>query len=298
MEASQAFVPDSRPLYIKEGSACVLGDGCYHVTGFVRQYNRILIFSETETFMADTDAISTDKFSAKPIHPHIGCAAEGACCSLNNVPFSVGTNGIYRFTNDTDDYNESNAISICEPIRSLLPAGFFRAAKVFPDRNRGELWFYAPSLEQSIWIYRQDGDAWYRFSGITISRLFEANGRLLFYNDRGFFLFDDDDRVDTDENGTTHEIVAQYHSNLLEYGTPALKHFQALTLRADCDGGSISVSLHGDGLDVLTCTFSGEDAHSILSRRLSSGRFRYATLSLCASGVAKPTVHSLISDVR
>ena len=219
LEESRGYLPASVPLYVPEGSSCVLGDGQYPITGFVRQYDRMLIYTTAETWMTDTDNLSERKFVAKPIHPHIGCATIDACSTWKNTPITVDESGIYRFTADTDEYDESNAISIC-------------------------------------------------------------------------------DSEDIDEDDVAHEIVAEYHSHILEYDTPALKHFRELVLCADCDGGSITVSLHGDRIGEIRCTFSGEGSHSILSRRLSSGRFRYATLSLRADGAAKQTVYSLISDVR
>ena len=235
---------------------------------------------------------------AKPVHPHVGCATIGGAGAWENTPIVIDARGIYRFTADTDDYNEGNAIRICDPVRPLFSAAFLQSAHVFSCRTRGEIWFYDPvNRGTGIWIYRPSSGNWYRFSGIWLHGLFEIAGRLYFHNEHGIFVFDEADRVDTDVNGNEREIVAEYHTHLLEYDSTAQKRFRSLTLCADGKGTDIEVSLCGDGLGALSCHFAVEGAHNILTRRLCSGRFRYATLSLRASGTAKTTVYYLVSDV-
>ncbi len=294
----RTIYPNSVPLYVPEHADCVIGDGRYDITGFVRQYDRLLIFAESETFMTTTDVLQASDFSAKPINPLIGCAATDACTIADNSPFTVGTNGIYRWTADTDEYSESNAYSICEPIRPLLHKQFFQYAKTLYRRAHNEIWFYAPELDTTVWIYRLSDGAWYRFTLMDFTQLFEIGGKLFlcYYNE--LCAFDETYLEDIDPESASHEIVAEFHSNLLEYGTHKSKHFSGLTLRGDCDGGAITVRLVGDGLGAIDCRFSEEAAHSATFCRLSSGRFRYATLQITAGGTARQTIHSLISDVR
>ena len=79
---------------------------------------------------------------------------------------------------------------------------------------------------------------------------------------------------------------------------PEKKIFSALTVRADCDGGSIRILLLGNGISPLEQTVLANEAHSSLRYRLRSGRFQHATISIIAEGIARQTIHSLISEVR
>ncbi len=298
LAASCLHYPRSAPLYFPAHSECVLGDGRYDITGFVRQYDRLLIFTEGDTWMVDTDALSETLLSAKPIHPLLGCDTVGAYAMAENAPITVCQKDIYQWSTDTDEYSECNAHSILDPIRPLLADNFFSTVRVFHYRARGEIWFYSPTNAQSIWIYRVSDGIWYRFSNILADTFFELGDRLFFLYGRHLYVFDPSTYSDVDEISLSHSIRASYTSSLIDYGTPHDKHFSGVWLSADGNGGTVQVSLIGDGIVPIRVTFSDFGAHSLAYRRLHSGRFRYATLQILADGNQRQIIHSLISDVR
>ncbi len=298
LAAAKAFYPNCLPLYFPEHSECILGDGRYDITGFVRQYDRLLIFTESDTWMLDTETLNQPHISPKPIHPLLGCATAGAYAMAENAPITVGHHDLYQWSTDTDEYSECNAHSISEPIRKLLEESFFSTARVFHYRAQGEIWFYSPTIAPSIWIYRIADGIWYRFSDISADIFFENDNRLFFSYGSYLFVFNEDYYDDINQRNLPRAILASYTSNLLDYGTPDEKHFSGLGISADCGGGMVRVCLLGDGLDEINVPFYETSAHTMAYRRLNSGRFRYATLQIVAGSNQRQIIHSLVSEVR
>ena len=298
LEQSQAVCPDSVPLYFPEHGKCILGDGRYDINGFLRQQDRLLIFTEGDTWMIDTNALTETKFVATPIHPLLGCTATGAYAMAENSPMTVIHNAVYEWNNDTDEYSECSAHRISEPIHQHPEAHFLSSAKVYHNRAHGEIWFYAPDLSATIWVYRIDGGMWYRFSGILADLFFEVDQRLYFARKNQIYAFDRDYCEDIDQKGNISPILASYTSNLLDYGTPRQKHFSGVWLSADCQGQDIDLTLSPYGTQAITIRFSSEDTHMQAYRRLTSGRFQHATIQITANGNSRQVIHSLISEVR
>ena len=290
--------PDCTPLYIPEHTFGSLGDGQYAITGFVRQYDRLLIFTESDAWMLRPDATEGTSFSAMPINPVIGCVSSRACTMAQNSPITIALQNIYRWTADTDEYSECNAYSICEPIRELLSEDFFQKACVFHHRSRNEVWFYEPASENPIWVYSLDEGSWVRFLGIQATDLIEVGNRILICNGCELSVLDPSYREDIDADGVKHEIVAEFQSHPLEYETHRQKRFSALCLHGDCDGGTINVTLMGNGLRAHEYVFGEANEHTTARRRLTSGRFSYATIRLSAGGEARQIIQSLVSEVR
>ena len=298
LSVSKRHYPNSAPLYFPANNECILGDGRYDITGFVRQYDRLIIFTEGDTWMVDTEALSEASFSAKPIQPFLGCSTVGAYTMAENAPITVCQKNVYQWSADTDEYSECTARSILDPIRPLIEDDFFSTARVFHYRAAGEIWLYSPLNTDNVWIYRLADGIWYRFSNIQAEDFFEFDNRLYFVYDTQIYAFDPKYYEDMDKTNTTHVICASYTSNFIDYGIFHNKHFSGLSLSADCDGGTVQVLLIGDGISPIQLSFSDLSPHTMAYRRLHSGRFQYATLQILADGHQRQIIHSLVSDVR
>ena len=248
--------------------------------------------------MANTDLLNAEWFSAKPINPTTGCSVIGACAIADNTPFTVFQNKIYRWTAETDEYNQCNAFNISDPVGTLINKYVLKFAKLYFCQEKRELILYSAQWSDSLWIYQLDTKAWYHFSNVKAEAFFEANGKLFFYYENCVLSFDESYYDDINGEKEIKEIVAEFHSHILEYGTLEQKRFSALSVRADCDEGTIKVQLLGNGIVPLQRDIFSRDPHSLFHYRLSSGRFRYATISIIAEGTSRPTIHSLISEVR
>ena len=298
LNGSKLSVSSSVPLYFPEHTARVLGDGQHNVTGFVRQYDRLLIFTETEAYMTNAELLSADQFSARPINPMVGCSTIGACIVADNAPFTVSQGRLYCWTSDTDEYSQCNAYDISEPVRTAVEQYVFEYANLFFYQDKREIFLYSQQWADSLWIYQLDTHTWYRFSNIKADYFFEAKGKLFFCLGNYIYDFSEQYYEDIHSASETKEIVAKFESHLLEYGTCEQKHFSRLTLRADSDGGVVKIQLFGNGIATIQRILYTDDPHSNLSYRLWSGRFQHATIAITAGGVARQTIHSLISDVR
>ena len=217
------------------------------------------------------------------------CAVE----TVNNLPISVGKRTVFSWNSDTDEYNECNATSISAPIDSLLPSGFYESAGVFHAKKHGELWFYS-SADTNIWIYNINKKAWYRFSDIIANGFFELGGDIWFYCGSVLYRFDDDLDSDFFENNYALPIYATFSSNILEFSTNEQKRLKSLTMRTDKADGGILLQFSFDKID--DAKYYLEDIgsnHAVFCKRLHSGRFKYASLTLVSYDENMPTIHSI-----
>lgn len=298
LAAAKSVFPDSSPLYFPEHREFVLGDGRYPVTGFVSHYDRLLIFTKSSAWMAETDTLRSKTFSVTPINTHAGCRSLDGVTMTKNSPISVGQNTVYRWTSDTDERNECNAVTISSAIHDLLDDDFFEHAIAYRNEKRGELWFHAKNVDDTVWVYGVTNAQWYRFTGIRADGFFDFLGQTFFWQGQDLFVFDQSCYEDViDASGTKVPITAVFQSNLLEYDTERKKRSAYLIFRGDCADGTIRVTLQGNDVLPRSCCFTDTGEHTVEKRRLPSGRFSYATLTLTATGGARQAVHSLVSKV-
>ena len=291
----------SGPLYFPEGYAFTVGDGQSSARGMLRHFDRLLIFTEKDTWMSASDASGMEELPTLHINPDVGCPVFRGFTLAGNDPVTVGLDTVWRWTNDTDELNRCNAYSISRPIDSLLAKTDYANLGLYYHRATDELWMYN-RVSGRVWIYHVGKQRWYSYSGILADRLFDANGTVGFFRGSKFFLFDPSLTRDLESAEESREIQATYLSGMTDFGSDKKKNLASLTLRADTDtGGTLSVTLNGNGTAPVSCSFvSDADAeeHTILSRRLSSGRFQYATVRLTATGDARPIIHSLTLNTR
>lgn len=296
---SRVHCPDSGSLYFPEHTEVILGDGRYPITGICRHYDRLLLFTSDSAFKADFDPSEPGTLEMTEINPYFGCASRDAVSHCENDPITVGRHAILRWNEGTDEHDECNAENICAPIQSLLSDSFFRTAIVHYARRRRELWFHAKGGGDTVWIYGIDTGAWYRFSGIRADCFLELNHNVAFCYGQTLWIMDETAFADFDSTWKETSIRAVFQSGLLEYGSERQKHAAGISLRADSEG-TLDVTLTPDVGSPVTVRFaeSAQSNHRLHSRRLSSGRFRHATLRLVSDDMTRPTVHSLVSLVR
>lgn len=153
-------------------------DGRYPITALCRHYDRLLIFTARETWMADFTKSAGSPYIV-PINSSVGCISENGAVLGGNSPYTVSEGGIYRWTSNSDERNECNAVLISGEIGDMLDSSFFDHAVAFYLRERGEVWFADPdSDEQQVFIYSVSGQRWYRFDGIAVDKFFSYKGEV------------------------------------------------------------------------------------------------------------------------
>ncbi len=270
---------NSTDVYFPITDTVSVTDGRYPITALCRHYDRLLVFTEKETWMADF-TVSQDNPCILPINSSVGCLSENGAVLGGNSPYSVSVGGIYRWTSDDDERNECNAVCISGEIGDMLDDSFFDHAVTYFLRERGEVWFADPDSEdQDVWVYSIPGGKWYRFDGIPVDSFFTYKGNVGMIWGRYIFAFSDQNTVDTGIGGKVKSnIEAYYESNLTDFGySERTKHLKRVLVKADCDGSPFSITLLGDmggEKTIEVCEKDGDkgkyptylDAHSGIGR--------------------------------
>ena len=291
MQDSLAANQASSPLYFPIGYEFSAGDGRHAVQAATRHYDRLLVFTESDAWNAEIGVNGLKDIPLSSINTGAGCSSGCAVGMAGNSPVSVGKHTIFAWNADTDEFNECNAKSISEAIDPLLPDSFYKNAIVFNAQKYGEIWFHEKGNE-STWVYNIQKDLWYRFTGFDADGFFEFEGNIFFYDANNIFYFNEDHLFDIDENNTEHLIDSVFISHPLEFGTDSYKRLEALNIHADTDFAKISVNIDTDRTTPLEFFIMEKAKHSVVKRRLHSGRFNYATLTIGSSDNRSPKIYS------
>lgn len=287
-------------IYFKEGNQFAVGDGRYPIKGVTRHYDRLLILTEGDAWMADSSACGEEEFPVMNVNSRTGCVSEGGVVSVGNDPVSVGRTSIYRWTTDTDELNDCNAYPISEQIDALLSRAFLNGAVIYADPYRKEIWLTDPEGDGVVWIYDLEHKAWTRFDNIYASLFFDADGAIGFVGGRSICVFDDSCYSDIESVGESEgtPISAKLSISSLDLGSPSQKRLLSLLCIADLDGSSARVVLYTDMGEEIRIELSDAGKLFPYERRISSHRFRYADLSLTLSSIGRQTIHSLELEAR
>ncbi len=291
---------DCSDVYFPVSDTFSVSYGRYPVTAVCRHYDRLLIFTERETWMADFTK-DTDTPYIIPINSGVGCLSEDGAILGGNSPYTVSEGGIYRWTSKDDERNECNAVCISSQINNMLYPSFFDHAVAFYNRKRDEVWFADPdSDEQDVWIFLAHEEKWYRFSGIPVDRFFSLSGQVCMLYGRYIFGFSESYKVDTAIGGALKEnIVAYYESNLTDFGyIERSKHLRRMLFKADCDSDAISITLVGDRggqkvVEIDDKSMKDPKYSTYLDVKLDIGRFRRMNYRFSTEGSGRPRIKML-----
>ena len=284
--------------YVPEGYQFSVGSGGAAVQGCACHYDRLLIFTETDTWMATHNASGLDEFSLTPINLEIGCAAPDGVASVGNHPISLGRHSLYQWYQESDVINRCNARRVSEEIDGfLLPQDYANSA-LYYNLYQNELWFYNKETGV-VWIRNLSNGYWYQFFGIYADRFFDADGRVGFVKGSLLYVFDDTRYYDQDSPTTTQSIHASY-SVFSDFGTDDSKNLARLSLHCETGGGEMYFAFLEDGVkDLFYPLFSNvPPTYLQINQRITSGRFRFGKITLSAPGGGRPIVHSMTLQTR
>ncbi len=288
--------PTSDSFYMPYGSIFTVGDGQFPVRAVSRHYDRLLIFTEGGTWMADSTNCSFENQPLININMNVGVSSNGAATPVENQPCCVGNNAIWRWNSHTDELNDCNAYSISDPITPYLPAEFFKDATVFADTARRELLFTSSVLAGRVWMYSIEKDAWSCFDGIYATKFFNLFGNVGFYylSDGKSHIYYLDKYAYTDMG---EEIVATYESNALRPNSDP--PFRSSDVYVSYSGIEVTLSVDTD-----TCIskFSAElpPSEKLYQKRLraNTGRTESLKLRITAGGTGRQSLHSVGIEIK
>lgn len=303
LEASKNRYPDSNHLYFRSGDQFVVGDGKYSVMAMARHYDRLLIFTQGDTWMADTSACGTEEFPVMNINSAVGCASFGGATVAGNLPMCINPHGIFAWTSDTDELNECNAYSISKPIDQLIQQGFLHSAVAFYDRKHREVWFHEPDGDEIVWVYNLDHRAWTKFSGINAYYFFEdQNGNVGFVDEYSVYIFSDENTQDIADT-SRNNIIASIDSGIYDFYEPQYKKIHAVTCRADRNSTSSSFTISTDRGETINLSFGNQGYvtvgdHKIIRRAARSHRLKSFSFEFIDRGRDSQILHGFEIEVR
>ncbi len=297
VEKSNEGYPESGHLYFRRGDEFVIGDGRYNVMAIARHYDRPLIFTEGDTWMADSSAFGIKDLPLKSVNTAVGAYSHNGVINVGDEPISVGMHGIFKWTSDTDGLNESNACCISDPIRSFLLPEFFKYNIVFYDRVHKEIWFHEEERDGYVWIYNLEHKAWINFRTIFATNFFDANGNVGFTDENAVYVFDEN--LDQDSYSTSYtNISASIKSGVYEFDYAEYKKISSVVCRCDLQNSSVGLTLKTDRGESIPITFSGSANHAVIRRRITSHRMKGFEFTLVDNSKYRPTIHSIEFEAR
>ena len=287
-------------IYFCEGNQFTVGDGRYSIKAVTRHFDRLLILTEGDAWIADSSTCGEEEFPIMNVNSRMGCFSEGGVVSIGNDPVSVGRRAVFRWTSDTDELNECNAYSISDEIAELLSPTFFKNAVVYADEGRGELWFCDPTEDGVAWIYNVKRSAWSRFTNIKAEAFFDANGEVGFISEGRICVFKSECYADYENPDDTvgTPISASLVSGFIDFNSPKSKRLRSMILFADLEGGRINARIFSDRDEQIDASVVSSTEHSPYVIRLHSHRMGSLSFRLSADGEERQTIHRLKIEAR
>lgn len=287
LKESQLVYPDTNGLYFPQGGNFVVGDGSYEIRAVGRHYDRLLIFTEGDTWMADSDVSGDMDFPTMRINSAWGCSSMGGVSKAGNDPIAISRDRIMRWRSNTDELDDCNAYSISDEISSLLDKDFFKKAIVYEDKHNGEILFRNPSdTEGRVYVYNISNSKWYTYLGINATLFFEGPDDLAFASSREIYFFDKSFECDQAADGTSTPISAVYETNQMDFGMPERsKRFMGINLLGELgENGEVEATVKNE-CETINKSFkgSGSDIIESFCSRIPSARFRRGSVRLCAN---------------
>lgn len=197
-----------------------IGSDEYDITQISKQYDRIIIHTERNSFYMVNEISVTDgsRFYVYPLNDSVGNVAFGEGRNILNNPYVVTNNGIFQFT-ATNVRDEKNVVFSSQRVQQGLSELTLSNAITFDWEKNYEYWV---SVTNKAYIYNYKIDVWYYFElADTPSVFLEINGVAYFGTSAGKIM-KFDENVLTD-NGTA--ITARWETGFLNFGANYLRKF-------------------------------------------------------------------------
>jgi len=296
---SQRHYPGAAPLYIPEGYEFTVGDGRYRIRGTVPYHDRLLIFTEGDTWMAKEDTSGLAEFPIIPVHAKLGCFSENGAVAMGNEVLSMGRHAVLTWKDAADALDRCTVRSISDEVSSFLAKADSADWGLFYHEAEHVLLCYCRT-SGDVLLYNPDRDCWYRYTGLYADAFFDANGRIGFWKGGQIFLLDPSLSEDHPASGEPLPICAEYAGERMDLGSEQKKILAGITLYGCFEEDIGEWSLTEDGKRTvghsLVCHAPSD--YAVLRRRTPSGRFRHASFRLTARGTSRPILHRLSLHIR
>jgi hypothetical protein len=258
------------PTYFPLSGNSKVGKDSDKITGYLNQYNYLIIFKEDSTFKRKYQLDSTlgSIFVDTPLNPKIGCIAPKSIAMINNNPVVLSRQGVYMLqAGDIED--ERNYIHLSQRIdpRLLLEASYNLAVGV----DYGNKYHLAVNGNVYVFDYQNmsepDGNneyaklgEWYFWNNIYASHFYVYDNRLYFGSSTAGLIYKV--KIESDTNAYSDDgtaIECYWYGKQFSMDSYALKKNvdkMFVTLQPDnrtsCKIYYISDSAISDLIDTIT----------------------------------------------
>ncbi len=289
--ASKENIAESQRVYGERGALYFpanydfrVGDGRYSVSAVSRHYDRLLIFTEGDTWMADSDSSGVESFPVMRINVESGCISSMATAKFDNEPVSVGRHKILRWRANTDELEDCNSYSISDEIEAFLPQGFFEQAIAHEDRQNEEMLFAKRHDELGrVFVYGKKNKQWYIYDGIAADSFFDAPDSVGFVFENKMYVFDRMLSEDIVSQEVSHKIDAMYQTSATCFSHPfEKKRLKKLEFEGELLGGSVDIILETGDKTLICERIEGSLGQlcEVYKKRISADRFYDAKISI------------------
>ena len=222
----------------------------------------------------------------------MGCLSASGVVLCDNDPLTVSRDGIYRWTSNTDERDESNAKRISGPLSGLLGCDFGEGAVAVNYREADEIWISNPTdTKGQVFVYNYRLDKWYRHTGIFAEYYFRYGGRLGFCRGGDVFMFREGEYTDFGA-----EIVAEYESRYTDMGCMGMKKRVKRVMAVSTAESDFSVSLHDSGGRLCEIHFQGRPGPGVECRRAGAytGRISHIKYHIRAGGTGRQRIFGIV----
>ncbi len=302
LNESREWYRDSGPLYFPIDHSFYAGDGKNEITALSRHYDRLLIFTAADVWMADGELSFTKEFPLMRVNTDVGCSATGGVAKCKNDPISIGRGRIFRWTSNTDTLEDCNAYPISTPIEDMLDEEFFQTVRLHTDKYCGEVLFsYKRRDTRGVLVYGVSTGAWYRYEGISADIFFDAKESVGFVNGSRLCIFKKGLQNDIDINLIPSDINASCVLLPSDLGLPERKKkIGELFGLADLSGGVLELSFESESGIKNKAEFKGGDKAFLESfyKRFRTERFLRTKIKISLDPKVNQRVYSLTVTAR
>ena len=286
-QVSNKYFSNEGTIYIPLDSYFTVDTPSSRVNAIVRHYDRVLIMTDSSTWMTDLQQLGMPEFQLKSINASLGCSIACGAIRIDNSIISISANRVYCWRSNTDELNECNAYSISSPIQELIDNSFFKQCIIKAYPKFGEVWFHNPT-SAITWIYNLNRSAWYKYSGFSAYCFLDSEEDIIIAESCSIACFSN---LYTNER--TDKPTTIFKSGTLEFNSIKYKKMKLVVLRGEFSDGQLTIKLSFDNGKSLSYSFSPPKNHFVLPVRIRSGSFKTVSIELSSNGNGEQVIHGI-----
>ncbi len=299
LRESARHYSDVGALYIPEGYEFTVGDGRYLMRGVVPYRDRLLIFTEGDTWMAKNNASGLEEFPIVGVHSELGCASSDGAVTAQNRVLTVGRHGILQWEDATGYADGCRVESISAPVEAFFKGTVCSDWGLFYHEAERLLLCYHRK-NGNVLLYETDRGEWYRYTGIVADAFFDADGTIGFRQGGKIFVLDPALAEDISPDGESLPIHAEYAGERVDFESERRKLLAGISL---CGGfgekiGEWEIAEDGRRVSTYSLRCDEPSSYGIVHRRIPSGRFRHVSFRLRSQEECRPVFYRLSLHLR